>query len=401
MSSNAHNYNRVKRSQIMSNDGVCTPYGIVSEAQLISIEAVSIWLNNQSSWSQCMCQALQYTQPSIVAFNIFLNNKTCQLISNIYSSNATFYIISSPNSTLYILTTNFIYQLKSICCSDISWLINKIQQSDTFHNINITQPVGLALDYDLNMLIVTDGSRRSIQQREATINMTSKKNLFTKTNAQPISYHEGVYYIGINPPISTSSYYLYSYNTSLSRIFDMPFPEGDPQRAVWLYNNSIMCVIIQQNQTSTLAFLNWYSSPFNFTYNRTISIPFNKPYGLAKSNDDTMIYVSGDTATIYQLSTRTFTWSMLVSNYNSTEISMSLFVDSCGDRLWALMLGFGIRVYDRIYGNELASWNMSMTYPTLYDMILTSGYELYLVDYSTEQLIHYGSSLKERCTINT
>ncbi|CAF2729532.1 unnamed protein product [Rotaria sp. Silwood2] len=380
---------------------ISIPYGTVSEAQLITVGAASIWLYNQSSWSQCMCQALQYTQPSIVAFNIFLNNKTCQLIPNTYSSNATFYIMSSQISIIYILTENFIYQLKSICCSDISWLINKIQQSNTFHKVNITQPVGLALDYDLNMLILTYGSRRSIQQREATINMTGKKSLFTKTNAQPISYHDRVYYVGINPSISTSSYYFYTYNTTLSRIFDMPVPEGDPQRAIWLHNNSIMCLIIQKNQTSTLVFLNWYPSSLNYTYNQTILVPFNKPYGLAKSNDDTMIYVSGDTATIYQLSTKTFLWSVLVSNDNSTEIPMSLFVDSCGNRLWVLMLGFGIRVYDRIYGGELASWNMSMTFPTLYDMILTSGYELFLVDYSTDQLIHYGSSLKEQCTINT
>ncbi|CAF3470655.1 unnamed protein product, partial [Rotaria sp. Silwood2] len=376
-------------------DGI--PYATVSEAELITVNVVTIWLYNQSSWSKCMCQALQYIQPYIVAFNIFSNNNTCQLIPNNYNTNSTFYIMSSPQSAIYFLETNFIQELKSICCSDISWLMNKIQQSNTFHAINITQPVGLALDYDLNMLILTYGSRRSIQQREATINMTGKRNLFTKTNAQPISYHEGVYYVGINPSAPTSSYYFYSYYTNLSRIFDMPFPEGDPQRALWLYNNSILCLIIQQNQTSILAFLNWYSSPSNFTYNRTISIPFNKPYGLAKSKDDKIIYVSGDTATIYQLSTGTYTWSILVSNNDSTEIPMSLFVDSCGDRLWVLMLGFGIRVYDRIYGNELVSWNMSNTYSTLYDMVLTSGYELYLIDYSTDQLIHYGTSLKERC----
>jgi hypothetical protein len=91
-----------------------------------------------------------------------------------------------------------------------------------------------------------------------------------------------------------------------------------------------------------------------------------------------MIYVSRNAATIYQLFTITFIWSVLVSNDNSTEM----------------------KVYDRIYENELASWNMSVSYPTLYDMVLTSAYELYLIDYSMNQLIHYSSSLKEQCTIN-
>jgi hypothetical protein len=125
-----------------------------------------------------------------------------------------------------------------------------------------------------------------------------------------------------------------------------------------------MCVIIQNGTNSLIAFLNWYSSPFNFTYNRTISVPFNKPYGLAKLNDDTMIYVSGNLSIIY---------------YNIYLV--------CS-------------VYDRLYENELASWNMSISYPTLYDMILICDYELYLIDYSMSQLIHYGSSLQEQCTIN-
>jgi hypothetical protein len=67
-----------------------------------------------------------------------------------------------------------------------------------------------------------------------------------------------------------------------------------------------MCLIIQHNQNSSLVFLNWYSFPSNFTYNQTISIPFNSPYGLTKSNDDTIIYISGNSSIIYQLSTETF-----------------------------------------------------------------------------------------------
>jgi len=38
----------------------------------------------------------------------------------------------------------------------------------------------------------------------------------------------------------------------------MSLPQGNPQRAVWLYNDSIMCVIIQNGTNSLIAFLNWY-----------------------------------------------------------------------------------------------------------------------------------------------
>jgi hypothetical protein len=94
--------------------------------------------------------------------------------------------------------------------------MNKIQQSNTFHNATVKSPVGIVLDTDVNMLVT-------------------------------------------------------------------------------VYGNSF----IQNGTNSLITFLNWYSSLFNFTYNRTISVPFNKSYGLAKSNDDTMIYVSGNLSIIY------------------------------------------------------------------------------------------------------
>ncbi|CAM4877679.1 unnamed protein product [Rotaria socialis] len=311
---------------------ISVPYDTVSGAQLITSNIVSLWLYNQSSWSYCMCQALQYEQATIVAFNYFINYQACELIPNGSPSNGTYYMTSSSSSAIYIL--------------------NK----DTFNSVNVTQPVGLALNADLNVFAITYGIERSIQLREASKSMTAKQNTLAGANAQPISYHDGIYFAGINPPTRANPFNFYEYDSTLAPLTAMDFSE--------------------------------------------VPIPFSQPYGLAKSNDDAIIYVSGNNATIYQLSTSTFMWSILVPNYNSTEIPMSLAVDSCGNRLWVLMLGFGIRIYDRIYGNEVASWNMSMPYPTLYDMILTSDYELYLIDSSMNQLIHYGLPLNDQCTIN-
>jgi hypothetical protein len=148
-----------------------------------------------------MCLALQYESLSIIAFNNFIHNQTCQLFPTNFSSLASFYIISSVNSTFFVLSATFIYQLKSICCAEISWVMNKIQLSNTFRNATITKPVGLALDNDLSKLIVTFWNTRSMQQRELTHNMTDGRSLFVKTNSQPISYHDGLYYVGINPPM--------------------------------------------------------------------------------------------------------------------------------------------------------------------------------------------------------
>jgi hypothetical protein len=349
-----------------------------------------------------MCQAVQYRLPIIVAFNYFFNNQTCQLIPNNFTISALFYLAPSINSTVLILNQTFISRLTSKCCADVSWVISQIQQSNTFRNYSTAQPLALTLDTDRNLLIVIRGVNSSfaLQPRDLTVNMTLKANGFIKKDAQPVSYHQGLYYIGITRTNASLSNTLYTYNISYQRSFDITLPNSNPQRAVWLNNGSLMCVIMQNGYNSSLAFLNWNSTSLNFTYNRVVSVPFNNPYGLAKSNDDTMIYVSGNLPIVYQISVTTFIWSILVPNNNSTEVPMSLTVDSCGNRLWVLMLGFGIRIYDRFSGIEIASWNMSANYPTLYDMVLTPDYDLYLIDYSMNQVIRYGSSLTGQCTVN-
>jgi hypothetical protein len=60
-----------------------------------------------------------------------------------------------------------------------------------------------------------------MQQKELVGNMIGRDNSFTKgKNAQPISYHQGVYYIDINRTASTLSNRLYTYNTNFSSVDD-------------------------------------------------------------------------------------------------------------------------------------------------------------------------------------
>ena len=155
---------------------IAIPCGNIPQAQLITIRSNDIWLYNQSSWSQCMCQALQYHSLPIVAFNFFSSNNTCQLVPNNFSSSALFYLKPSLNSTCFILSENFLHQIQSICCFDLPWLMNQIQQPNTFRNTTITTPFGLALDNDLNKLIVTFGRPRLIQFRGLTGNMAGGIN---------------------------------------------------------------------------------------------------------------------------------------------------------------------------------------------------------------------------------
>ena len=377
---------------------VSVPFGKSVRAQIIGVNSTQLWLNNQSSWSQCMCGALKHDSPSIIAFNYF-SNGSCQLITNEFSASTLFYLVNASSSTAFFLRDTVITRLTSICCADLSWLMTQIQQSYTFRSVQVTFPAGLALDTDFSAFALTYGNNTgSLQRRTLAGNMTGTVTQLVKKDAQPVSYHQDLYYVGVNPPALSGPHYFFIYNRSINRVWNMSFTIGSPQRAVWLFNSSIMCVILQRGANSSIGWLNWYPS-LAFTWNRTIPAPFNKPYGLAKANDDSMVYVGGDTDIVYQLSSNTFNWSILVPTRNSSEIVMTLIVDSCGHRLWVLLQGFGVRVYHRLSGLELGAWDLSANYPKLYDMILTSGYEFFAVEPFKNELFHYGSSLAGQCNI--
>ena len=383
----------------LCNSICAVSYGRVSHAQLIPTGSMSRWLHGQSSWSQCMCHALQNHSLPIIAFNSFATNQSCELFTNSSSPSAGYYLRNSTNSTVFVLEPTFFERIQCIRFTDTAQLMQQLQQTNTSRNITVDAPRSLALDTDLMHLIViynrSDGP--TIQRRESTANMTIKDFSRVVTNGTFISYHQGLYYVGSNPPASLPANNFAIYNSSFNRVHNLTFVGGNFQRAVWLFNNTLMYVILRHGPNSSIAILNWHSSPADYTLNRTVPVPFESPYGLTKANDDSMIYVSNNSTMIYQMSTTTFEWSILVSNIDRAEKPMALTIDPCGYRLWVLMLGFGIRIYDRYSGMELASWNMSASYPTLYGMVLTSKYELYLIDFSKNQLIHYGSPITAQC----
>ena len=175
-------------------------FGKSVQTQLVAVNSTTLWLGNQSSWSECMCEALRFASPSIVAFNYF-SNGSCQLTTSDFSVSTAFYLVVASNSTAFFLSETVIDRLTSICCADLQWLMTQIQQPLTFNTTSTTQPVGLALDTDFPAFALTYGTPSvSLQRRDLTKSMTGRTTLFVKGHSQPISYHQGFYYVGINPP---------------------------------------------------------------------------------------------------------------------------------------------------------------------------------------------------------
>ena len=90
-----------------------------------------------------------------------------------------------------------------------------------------------------------------------------------------------------------------------------------------------------------------------------------------------------------------YDFSQFASSASSAECPVNLAIDSC-NRLWVAFYGFGLRIYDLSSMTMLGDWNMKTgSYnPALLDIVLTSQYQLYLVDNVAGTLTSYGSALQ-------
>jgi hypothetical protein len=116
-------------------------------------------------------------------------------------------------------------------------------------------------------------------------------------------------------------------------------------------------------------------------------------------NDSFVLMTSWDqNVPVYALTSPSITsntWSM--SPFNTTTVSESetlaeAIIDSCG-RLWVVVYGFGIRIYDRSATVLLANWTLSTG---LDDILLLGTYELFLSDSDGNSILHFNPNLQ--CT---
>jgi hypothetical protein len=361
----------------------CITIGSIKQAE-ISSDAPSIWLYNQSSWSQCLCYSGQY--PSAVAFNSYTSDMSCQLFSNL--SSYPFQIIDNPTVTVYLLEPLAKY---SPCCSNLTWLLTQIQSEVS--SMNIPSITGIALDTSNERLGVVASTKLQLISSASVTSLNLSIHL--STNSQPITYHEGLYYVGIFPVLIPYMFHIYS-ALNLTKIGNMTFTQGGPQRIVWLFNDTLVCIIFQNVSSSSQA--NFYNWPSN-TLNKSISLGISNAYGLGKASDsDQSVFITDGSygGSIWQLNTSPpYNFSRFASSATSAESPTSVTIDGC-NRLWATFVNFGIRIYDINSRSLLKALNLTSTYPALYDLVLTNQYQLYLADKTVGVLTRYGSELQ--CT---
>ncbi|CAF1340494.1 unnamed protein product [Adineta steineri] len=314
-------------------------------------------------------------------------NLSCQLFSNL--SSYPFQIINNSNVTVYLLQLLVQY---TPCCSNLTWLIT--QMKSKMNSLNISSITGLALDSNNNRLATVASSKLQLVSTTSFSFVNSSINL--PPGSQAISYSQDSFYVGIFPAATPYTLYVYS-ALNLTKTGNMNFTQGGPQRIIWLFNNTLVCVLTQTNPTS-VSKANFYNWPSN-TLNQSITLPIPNAYGLGKaSNNDSFVYITDGSwgGNIWQLKTTSpYNFTLFATSATSSESPTSVTFDGC-NRMWAAFVNFGVRIYDINSRSLLYAWNLTSTYSTLYDIVITNQYQLYLADKTSGTLARYGSELQ--CT---
>ncbi len=165
--------------------------GRVNNTRFTSVDQLnigSIWLFSFSTWSQCVCEVLSSNFSSIaIAINMYRNG-SCQLFTTLPS---TFTLEVNTNSTLILFKSLPVINNLSPCCSNLSWLMNRINTSQQA-SVNISKPGYVILDNN-NYLVALSYKVSTTQLNRTTLNAI----LATAAISSPtsLSYHNGFYYI--------------------------------------------------------------------------------------------------------------------------------------------------------------------------------------------------------------
>lgn len=142
--------------------------GRVYNARLITTNN-STWLHEQTNTNTCLCSAMNLFPLTLRALNYFQSNRSCQLF---YSSINSPEIISQINTTLILLES-----LPVPCCSNLTWLLTRIQRAQKFSSTNVASPTFLSINSANQLLSVMSyhGSRYLLNRTNLNtiINTTS------------------------------------------------------------------------------------------------------------------------------------------------------------------------------------------------------------------------------------
>lgn len=142
--------------------------GRVYNARLITTSN-STWLHEQINADECICTAMKLFSSQLLALNYLSSNGSCEIFKSTINSPE---IISDLNSTLILRQS-----LPVPCCSNLTWLLTRIQRAQRFSSTNVPDPTFLSINSANQLLSIMSyyGSRTLLNSTSLnlTVNTTS------------------------------------------------------------------------------------------------------------------------------------------------------------------------------------------------------------------------------------
>ncbi|CAF1366713.1 unnamed protein product [Adineta steineri] len=318
-----------------------------------------VWLFNQVNLNACLCNALDtYSLSQIAAFNMYSLNSTCQLILSppVLSPR----IISDIESTLILL-----HPLTDVpCCSDLSWLLDRIKFASEPSG-SVTQPTKGIHPLPSGYKCVT------------------------------AYYRRGFLFMGCNIPSGLVIFKETDVTTPLSQI-NMPL---NGRGVSFARNDTLMFGVSQFGNSSIYIYnINWTPN-ISTSIVQTFTPTSSSSWAIDTVNDSFPLMTSWDSSTpVYAIESSSGTnktWSRIpmdATKTGSTEFLGDAVTDNCG-RIWMVVYGFGIRIFDPSGTILLANWTRSTG---LSNILLLANYELFVTDYDGNSMYHFNPNLQ--CT---
>ncbi|CAF1404316.1 unnamed protein product [Adineta steineri] len=364
--------------------------GQVPKARLLPGSSNQIvWLFNQVNFNAYLCNALNtYSLSQIAAFNMYSLNSTCQIILSLPVLSPR--IISDVESTLILL-----HPLTDVpCCSDLSWLLDRIKFASQPSG-SVTQPTSISINSN-NTLISTmiyEGSFVSFYRNN--LSLEGIHPLPSRYKCVTAYYRRGFLFMGCNIPSELVIFKEADVKTPISQI-NMPL---NGRGVSFARNDTLIFGVSQYGNLSIYIYnINWTPN-ISTSIVQTFTPTSLSSWAIDTVNDNFVLMTSWDSSTpVYAIQSSSDTsniWSRIPINATktgSTEFPGEAVTDSCG-RIWMVVYGFVIRIFDPSGTILLANWTLSTG---LSNILLLANYELFVTDYDGNSMYHFNPNLQ--CT---
>ncbi|UJR17667.1 hypothetical protein I4U23_004563 [Adineta vaga] len=343
--------------------------GRVFNARLLpGLRNSTLWLFNQSDVNTCLCRALQlYSWQQIAALNSFTYNSTFQLI------------LSPP-----VLAPNLIYDINSIlillhpltdapCCSDLSWLLTRIQKSQKPSSDSVPLPTSLSINSYNTLLSTLSYYGSLVRFYRNNLSLAGDYPLPTNYLCDIVSYRQGRFFLGCDIP----SALVILDESNLTSPMKLINTTAYTSAVAFVRNDTMMFVRVQYLNTSIIVY------DINLTTNSYI--PLNQTYPVTSLHGLSMNAINDSLILLSNWDPNVYVYALTPSSNKSSD-PWSMFP------LNATQISSTERIAEQII-DSCASWTV---FTTLDGILLLDTYELFLSDYDGNKILHFNPNLQ--CT---